>query len=100
MKVGVEMVEALLYKLRMFGLPIDGSANVLCDNQAVYKNTITPESVLKKNNNSIDYHRCREAIAAKNIKVNKQVTDKDISDLFTKIMTASRRRFLLEKSTY
>ena len=62
MKVGVEMVESLRYKLLMFGVPIDGSANVLCDNKAVYKNTITPESVLKKKHNYIACHRCREAL--------------------------------------
>ena len=32
MKAGVEMVESLRYKLRMFGAPIDGSSNVFCDN--------------------------------------------------------------------
>ena len=36
------MVEALRYKLQMFGVPIDGSANVFFSNKAVYKNTITP----------------------------------------------------------
>ena len=51
MKAGVEMVEALRYTLQMFGVPIYGSANVFCDNDAVYKNTITPDSVLKKNHN-------------------------------------------------
>ena len=42
MKAGVEMVEALRYKLQMFGVPIDGSANVLCDNETFYRNKITP----------------------------------------------------------
>ena len=31
-KAGVEMFEALRYKLRMFGVPIDGSASMFCDN--------------------------------------------------------------------
>ena len=31
MKSGVEIFEALRYKLRMFGVPIDGSDNVFCD---------------------------------------------------------------------
>ena len=99
-KAGVEMVEALNYKLRMFGVPVDGSANVFCDNEAVYKNTITPESVLEKKHHYIAYHRCREALAAKNTRVSKQGTEKNISDLFTKIIKASRRRFLLENLTY
>ena len=54
MKIGVAMVEALHYKLRMFGITIYGSANVLCDNETVYNKTITPESVLKKKHHSID----------------------------------------------
>ena len=100
MKAGVEMVEALRYKLRMFGVPIYGYANVLCDNEAVYNNTITPESFLKKKNHSIAYHRCMEAVNAKTIRFSKQVHENNLSDLFTKIMTASKRRFLPEKFTY
>jgi hypothetical protein len=100
MKVGVEMTEALRYKLRMFGVPIDGSANVYCDNEAVYQNTIVPESTLKKKHHSIAYHRCREAVAAKTIRVAKQGTEKNLADLFTKVLTAARRTFLLERFTY
>ena len=54
MKSGVDMVEALRYKLQMFGIPIDGYANVFCDNAAINKNTITSESVLKRNHRYID----------------------------------------------
>ena len=39
MKTAVEQIEALQYKLRMFGIPIEGSMNVFCDNEAVFKNT-------------------------------------------------------------
>ena len=46
MKLGFEMVEALRYKLRMFWVPLDGAANVFCDNKSVYKNTLMPESTL------------------------------------------------------
>ena len=53
MKTGVDMVEALCYKLQMFVVPIDGSDNVFCNNEAVYKNTITPYSVLNKNHHLI-----------------------------------------------
>ena len=100
LKTCVEMVEALRYKLRMFGVPIDGPADVFCDNEAVYINTVTPESVLKKKHHSISYHRCREAVASKTIRVSKQDTDKNLNDLFTKLLTASRRQFLLEQFTY
>ena len=100
MKIGVELVEALRYKLRMFGVPLEGPANIYCDNEAVYQNTIIPESTLKKKHHSIAYHRCREAVAAKTIRVAKQGTEKNLADLFTKVLTAARRTFLLERFTY
>ena len=37
---------ALRYKLRMFGAPIDGPANVFSDNRGVVKNASIPESML------------------------------------------------------
>ena len=100
MRTAVEMVESLRYKLRMFGIPIDGPANVYCDNEAVTKNTSIPESTLKKKHHSISYHRCREAVAAGTMRVAKQGTEKNLADLFTKVLTADRREFLLERFTY
>ena len=43
MRTAVEMIEGFRYKLRMFGIPIDGPTNVYCDNEAVYQNTVVPE---------------------------------------------------------
>ena len=100
MRVAVEMIESLRYKLRMLGVPIDGAANVYCDNEAVYKNTVLPESTLKKKHHSIAYHRCREAVAAGVMRVAKQGTDKNLADLFTKVLTVARRNFLLERFSY
>ena len=94
------MVEALQYKLRMFGVPLDGAANVFYDNIAIYKNTVMPYSTLRKKNHSIAYHKCREAVAAKKIRVAKQGTLKNLADLFTKVITEDRRRFLLDRFTY
>ena len=48
MKTAVKQIEALWYKLRMFGIPIEGSMNIFCDNKAVFKNTTMPDSTLKK----------------------------------------------------
>ena len=44
MKNYVDLIAALRYKLRMFGVPIDRSTDIFCDNEAVYKNASTPES--------------------------------------------------------
>ena len=87
MKTAVELVEALRYELRMFGVPIDGTASVFCDIDAVYKNTVLPESTLHKKHHSIAYHRCREAVAAGAIMVTKEGTQSNLYDLFTKIMS-------------
>jgi len=84
----------------MFGVPIDGPTNVFCDNEAVYRNTVLPESTLNKKHHSIAYHRCREAVAANTISVAKEGTLNNLADLFTKLMSATRRAFLLSKFTY
>ena len=84
----------------MFGIPLDGAANVFCDNEAVYKNTVIPESTLKKKHHSIAFHKCRESVASKIIRVAKEGTEKNLADLFTKVLTAERRRFLLDRFTY
>ena len=100
MKTSIEMIEALRYKLRMFGVPIDGPTSILCDNEAVYQNTVVPESTLSKNHHSNAYHRCREAVAAKTVQVVKEGTMHNLADLFTKLMTSARRKFLLDRFTY
>ena len=64
MKNSVELIAALRYKLRMFGVPIDGSNDIFCDNETVYKNSSTPESQLRNKNHSISYHMSREAVAS------------------------------------
>ena len=72
MRIAKEMIVGLRYKLRMFGVPIDGPANVYCDNQGVVKNTSLPESTLSKKHNAINYHAVREACAAGIVRVAKE----------------------------
>ena len=100
MKNAVELTEALRYKLRMFGVPLHMATNIFCDNEAVYKNTTLPESTLKKKHHSIAYHRCREAVAAGTVRVAKEGTKTNLSDLFTKLLPQPRREELLDKFTY
>ena len=100
MRIAVEMIKSLRYKLRMFGVPLDGPANVFCDNEAVYKNTVIPESTLKKKHHLISYHTCCEAVASRIMQVAKEGTKTNLADLFTKFLTSARREFLLERFTY
>ena len=94
------MGASLWYKLRMFGVPIDGPANVLCDNQGVVKNTSIPESVLNKKHVSIAYHSVREAAAAGILRVGKEDTETNLADLFTKQLSQARRNQLLACIVY
>ena len=59
----------------MFGVPIDGSTDIFCDNEAVYKNASTPESQLRKKHHSILYHMSREAVASGACRMAKEDTE-------------------------
>ena len=95
-----DVIIALRYKLRMFGVPLEGPAQVYCDNQGVVKNTSIPESVLSKKHNAINYHAVREAAAAGVLQVHKEDTATNLADLFTKVLPADRRRELLGSILY
>ena len=96
MKISVEMILALRYKLRMFGVPIDGYNDILCDNEALYKNASTPESQLRKKHHIISYHMSREAVAGGACSMAKEDTETSLSDLFTKVLPRPRRELLLD----
>ena len=100
MKNAVELIDSLRYKLRMFGVPIDGPTNIFCDNEAVNENFSEPTSMLKKKHHLIAYHRNREAVAAGNFCITKEDTDKNLSDLFTKLLRQIRREDLMNKFNY
>ena len=100
MKTAVEHIEALCYKLWMFDIPIEGPTNVFCNNEAVFKNTSILDSTLKKKHTSICYHRAREAVAARTMRVAKEGTVTNLADLFMKPLPDLRRMFLLDRFTY
>jgi hypothetical protein len=100
MRIAVELIESLRYKLRMFGIPIDGPTNVYCDNEAVTKNSIFPESTLKKKHNSIAYHRTREAVAAGTIRVTKEDGKTNLADVLTKLLPQATKDFLCDRFMY
>jgi hypothetical protein len=93
----VEMLEALRYKLRMFGIPIDGPANVFCDNKSVVMSSTIPTSTLKKKHNSIAYHRVREAVAAGILRITKVHTSENLADLLTKPLAGINLKALIQK---
>ena len=100
LRIAKELVIALRYKLRMFGVPVTEPTNVFCDNNGVVKNVSIPQSMLQKKHNAINYHAIREAVAAGIIRVGKEDGMTNLADLFTKVLTADRRRALCRHIMY
>ena len=100
MKNAVELIKGLRYRLRMFGVPLEGPASIYCDNEAVFKNMSTPTSVLSKKMHAISYHFCREAVASGVCRVAKEDTNTNLSDLFTKVMGRFKREELIDRFMY
>jgi hypothetical protein len=90
------MIVVLRYKLRSFGVEIDGPTNVFCDNEAVTKNVHMPESTLNKKSLSICYHAVREAIAAGVIRVAWEDNNTNLADLLTKTLPGVKRETLMD----
>ena len=95
MKVGVETLRGVRYKLRMMGVDIDGPTYIYGDNMSVINNTSKPESTLKKKSNSICYHFIREAVAMKECLTTHVPTLKNYADLLTKVLYGKKRRDLI-----
>ena len=95
MRIAIELIEGLRYKLRMMGVAIDGECDLFCDNESVTKNVSRPESPIKKKHNSIAYHKARECIASKIIRVAKIEGERNQADLLTKLMAGPRLRELV-----
>jgi hypothetical protein len=94
--IAVEQIEALRYKLRMFGVPIDGPGDVYCDNQSVVDSSSKPERTLQKKHNAICFHKVRESVAAGMIQVAKIDGKENLADLSTKILPGIVRKKYLE----
>ena len=100
LKLAVELVIALRYKLRDFGVPLEGPTDMFCDKEELFKNTYTPDYVLLKKHHSIKYHKCREAVAALICRIDKEDTNTNLADMFTKILGRNIREWILNLFTY
>ena len=84
----------------MFGVLIDGPTDMFSDNEAVNKNSSTPESVLRKKHHSIAYHKFCEAVASGICRISKEDTETNLADIFTEVLPGPRRECLLDMFTY
>ena len=91
MRVCVEHITALPFKLRMFGVTVDDPTTVLCDNLSIVRNSSILLSTLNKKHCSIAYHSTRWHVAAGVVRVVWINTDDNLADAMTKRLTREKR---------
>ena len=96
LRITIEKVKSLRYKLRMMGLKLDGPANIFVDNESVVNSSMRPESVLKKKHVSIAYHLARESFAASIVNIFGVRSEDNLSDAFTKVLPYSKRKNIFD----
>jgi hypothetical protein len=95
MKMGMEAMRGLRYKLRMMGVPLSGPSYFYGDNMSVIHNTQRPESTLRKKSNSICYHAVREAVAMGEAYTGHVRSEKNPADICTKVLPGGQKREFL-----
>ena len=71
LRICKDLVVVLSYKLRMFGIRLEGPAYFFCDNRGFVKNMSIPESVPHKKHNTMIYHSVHEAVPANILQIGK-----------------------------
>ena len=87
LRICKELIVALRYKLRMFGVPLSGPADDFCDKRGVVMNASKPEYTIQKKHDAINYHAVRESAAAGILRVGKEDGETNFADLLTKVLT-------------
>ena len=95
MRILRDLIVVLCCNLRMLGLPLDGTSDVMCDNQGVANNMSLPQSTLGKEHNAVNCHVVRETDASGILWVGNKDTETNFSDLLTKGLGCQRRYNIL-----
>ena len=85
MRIAIYLIVAIIYKLKMFGGPLDGPSDVMCDNQGVVKKTILPQSTFSKKHIALKYHVLRKVDATGILQAEKGDNETNLADLLNKI---------------
>jgi hypothetical protein len=84
-----EQIIDLRYTLRALGVPLDGPAWLLGDNQSVISSSTIPHSQLSKRWNALSYHKVREAVAMGVMHFYKIHGKQNPADIITKYLSYS-----------
>ena len=99
----IEDTEHLRFKLRMFGIPIEGNGevtHVLCDNKSVVTNASNVESLLNKKHSPIVYHFSRMECCYLSVLIAWILTGDNLADAMTKRLLVTTRDHLFSQWTY
>ena len=64
LRIALDLIISMRYKLRTFGIKIDRSDNVFCDNESAYRNSSFDKLQSKNNHQYIYLRRVRDCVAA------------------------------------
>ena len=87
LKIATKSIDGLKYKLRMFGVSLNGPSRIFCDSESVVITGIHPDSSLKKKHCSVAYHRVREAVAAGKQLIFYERSGTNLADLLKKLLS-------------
>ena len=94
------MVEAPRYKLRTFGVNLEGPSELYRDNKSVVTNSNVPASGQNKIHNDICYHRVRESQVSGTLRVGWIPGEYKLADLFTKTTMERNMRHEMVESIF
>ena len=97
LKTGIELLEGLIYKLQMMGVPVESYCHTCVDNMSVVNNTSIPVSVLQKKSNSIAYHYDRFKCAEDVLRITYENTKTNLTDILTKVQVGETKKAFRDK---
>ena len=100
MKIGMESLRGLRYKLRMMGVGISGPSYIYGNNMSVIHNTQRPESMLKKKSNSICYHAARKSVAMGESLTGHIRMNNNVGNLATKVLYGQKWQYMVSQLLY
>ena len=100
MKIGMELLSVLRYKLGIVGVEIYGTSFIYINNMPVIHNTHCPESTLNKNSNSIFYHVIRDSVVMVESITAHIGNNENIAYLSTKVLYGWKRNHMVRNIFY
>ena len=100
MKIGMESLRGLRYKLRITGIGISGPLYIYGNNMLVIHNTQRPEPMLKKKSNSICYHTVRESVVMGESLTGHIGMNEIVGDLATQVLYGQKRQYMISQLLY